>query len=98
RVVAAVAEQLNQITHARPTFHTPALLELAALITDIAPAGLDRVGVTLPGWRAVEMAFKLAMRNRPGSQHILVLQDAYHGRSITTMAASWPHPNNVFSP
>src|SRR6478672_10893209 len=29
RVVAAVAAQLQQITHARPTFHTPALLELA---------------------------------------------------------------------
>jgi 4-aminobutyrate aminotransferase/4-aminobutyrate aminotransferase/(S)-3-amino-2-methylpropionate transaminase len=59
---------------------------------------MDRVGFTLHGSMAVEMAFKLAMRNRPGSQHILVLQDAYHGRSITTMAASWPHPNNVFGP
>jgi 4-aminobutyrate aminotransferase-like enzyme len=47
---------------------------------------------------AVEMAFKLALRNRPGARHILVLQDAYHGRSITTMAASWPHPDNVFAP
>jgi 4-aminobutyrate aminotransferase/4-aminobutyrate aminotransferase/(S)-3-amino-2-methylpropionate transaminase len=98
RVIAAVTGQLNQITHARPTFHTPVLLELAELITSIAPAGLDRVGFTLHGSMAVEMAFKLAMRNRPGSQHILVLQDAYHGRSITTMAASWPHPNNVFGP
>jgi 4-aminobutyrate aminotransferase-like enzyme len=98
RVVAAVTDQLQQITHARPTFHTPALLELAELVTSVAPAGLDRVGFTLHGSMAVEMAFKLAMRNRPGSQHILVLQDAYHGRSITTMAASWPHPNNVFGP
>lgn len=98
RVIAAVSEQLSQITHVRPTFHTPALLDLAELITSIAPAGLDRVGFTLHGSMAVEMAFKLAMRNRPGSKHILVLQDAYHGRSITTMAASWPHPNNAFGP
>ncbi len=98
RVIAAVSEQLNQVTHVRPTFHTPALLDLAELITSIAPAGLDRVGFTLHGSMAVEMAFKLAMRNRPGSRHILVLQDAYHGRSITTMAASWAHPNNVFGP
>ena len=98
RVVAAVADQLQQITHARPTFHTPALLELAELVVGIAPAGLDRVGFTLHGSMAVEMAFKLALRNRPGSSHILVLQDAYHGRSITTMAASWPHPDNVFAP
>jgi len=98
RVIAAAADQLTQITHARPTFHTPALLELADLMTSIAPPGLDRVGFALHGSMAVEMAFKLAMRNRPGSQHIITLQDAYHGRSITTMAASWPHPHNVFGP
>ena len=98
RVVAAAIDQINRITHVRPTFHTPALLELADLVTSIAPNGLDRVGFTLHGSMAVEMAFKLAMRNRPGSQHILTLQDAYHGRSLTTMAASWPHPNNVFGP
>jgi 4-aminobutyrate aminotransferase/4-aminobutyrate aminotransferase/(S)-3-amino-2-methylpropionate transaminase len=97
-VIAAVEAQLHQITHARPTFHTPALLELADLVTSIAPPGLDRVGFTLHGSMAVEMAFKLAMRNRPGSQHIITLQDAYHGRSIATMAACWPHPNNVFGP
>jgi 4-aminobutyrate aminotransferase-like enzyme len=27
---------------------------------------------------------------------VIVLQDAYHGRSLTTMAASWPHPGNPF--
>ena len=96
RVIEAAIEQTRQITHARPTFHTPALLDLAELLVSIAPNGLDRVGFTLHGSMAVEMAFKLAMRNRPDSRHILVLQDAYHGRSIATMAASWPHPNNVF--
>jgi 4-aminobutyrate aminotransferase-like enzyme len=98
RVVAAVLAQLHEITHARPTFHTPALLELADLLTSIAPNGLDRVGFTLHGSMAVETAFKLALRNRPGREHILVLQDAYHGRSLATMAASWPHPHNVFGP
>jgi 4-aminobutyrate aminotransferase/4-aminobutyrate aminotransferase/(S)-3-amino-2-methylpropionate transaminase len=98
RVIEAAERQLHAITHARPTFHTPALLDLAELMTAIAPAGLDRVGFTLHGSMAVEMAFKLALRNRPGARHILVLQDAYHGRSIATMAASWPHPDNVFAP
>ena len=98
RVIAAAAAQLSEITHARPTFHTPVLLELADLLTSIAPNGLDRVGFTLHGSMAVETAFKLALRNRPGRSHILTLQDAYHGRSLTTMAASWPHPNNIFGP
>jgi len=98
RVIAAAAAQLSEITHACPTFHTPVLLELADLLTSIAPNRLDKVGFTLHGSMAVETAFKLALRNRPGRSHILTLQDAYHGRSLTTMAASWPHPNNVFGP
>lgn len=96
RVIEAAIEQTRQITHARPTFHTPALLELAELLVSIAPDGLDRVGFTLHGSMAVEMALKLALRNRPDARHVAVLHDAYHGRSITTMAASWPHPGNVF--
>lgn len=96
RVIEAAIEQTRQITHARPTFHTPALLELAELLVAIAPDGLDRVGFTLHGSMAVEMALKLALRNRPDARHVAVLHDAYHGRSITTMAASWPHPDNVF--
>lgn len=98
RVVEAAIAQLRDITHARPTFHTPAVLELADLLVQIAPGPLDRVGLALHGSIAVEMAFKLAMRNRPGAEHILVLQDGYHGRTLTTMAASWPHPGNVFGP
>jgi 4-aminobutyrate aminotransferase-like enzyme len=96
RVIEAAIEQTRQITHARPTFHTPALLELAELLVSIAPAGLDRVGFTLHGSMAVEMALKLALRNRPDAKHVAVLHDSYHGRSIATMAASWPHPGNVF--
>ena len=98
RVIEAAIEQTRQITHARPTFHTPALLELAELMVSIAPAGLDRVGFTLHGSMAVEMALKLALRNRPDARHVAVLHDSYHGRSIATMAASWPHPGNVFGP
>jgi len=98
RVIEAAIEQTRAITHARPTFHTPVALELADLLVQIAPEGLDRVGLALHGSIAVEMAFKLALRNRPDKQNIIVLQDGYHGRTITTMAASWPHPGNVFGP
>ncbi len=97
RVVEAAIAQLRQITHARPNFNTPALLELTALLRSITPGDLNRIGYCLHGSSAVEMAMKLAFKNRPDARHILVLQDAYHGRSITTMAASWPHPKNPFA-
>lgn len=95
-MIEAAIAQTRELTHARPTFHTPALLELAALMVSIAPGQLNRVGFTLHGSMAVEMALKLALRNRPDAEHVAVLHDGYHGRSITTMAASWPHPQNAF--
>lgn len=98
RVVEAAIAQLRQITHARPNFNTPALLELTAKLREISPGDLNRIGYTLHGSLAVEMAIKLAYKNHPGRHNIIVLQDAYHGRSLTTMAASWPHPNNPFLP
>lgn len=98
RVVEAAIAQLRQITHARPNFNTEALLQLTAKLREISPGDLNRIGYCLHGSLAVEMAMKLAFRNKPGRHHILVLQDGYHGRSLTTMAASWPHPNNPFLP
>ena len=96
RVVEAAIAQLREITHARPNFNTVPLLELTAKLRAIAPGDLYRIGYCLHGSLAVEMAMKVALKNRPDRHNILVLQDAYHGRSLTTMAASWPHPNNPF--
>ncbi len=96
RVVEAAIGQLREITHARPNFNTRAALELTAKLAEIAPGRLTRVGYALHGSLATEMAMKLAFRNRPAARNLLVLQDAYHGRSLATLAASWPHPNNVF--
>ena len=96
RVVDAAIAQLREITHARPNFNTFALLELTAKLRELTPGDLNRIGYCLHGSLAVEMAIKLAFKNKPGAQKLIVLQDAYHGRSVTTMAASWPHPNNPF--
>lgn len=98
RVVEAAIAQLREITHARPNFNTKPLLTLTSKLREISPGDLNRIGYALHGSLAVEMAMKLAFKNRPGAQNLIVLQDAYHGRSITTMAASWPHPNNPFLP
>lgn len=98
RVVGAAKAQLQELTHARPTFHTPVLLELTAKLREVSPGKLNRVGYCLHGSLATEMAMKLALRNRPQAKNILVLEDGYHGRTLVTMAASWPHPDNRFGP
>jgi 4-aminobutyrate aminotransferase-like enzyme len=96
RVVEAAIAQIREIAHARPNFNTPVHLKLTARLREIAPGDLHRVGYCLHGSLAVEMAIKLAFKNRPGATNLIVFQDGYHGRSITTLAASWPHPNNPF--
>jgi 4-aminobutyrate aminotransferase-like enzyme len=98
RVIDAAIAQIREITHARPNFNTIPLLQLTAKLREISPGDLNRIGYCLHGSLAVEMAIKLAYRNRPGRYNVIVLQDSYHGRSLTTMAASWPHPNNPFLP
>jgi 4-aminobutyrate aminotransferase-like enzyme len=98
RVVEAAIAQLREISHARDNFNTVPLLVLTAKLREISPGDLNRIGYCLHGSLAVEMAIKLAFKNKPGRHNIIVLQDAYHGRSLTTMAASWPHPNNPFLP
>jgi 4-aminobutyrate aminotransferase/(S)-3-amino-2-methylpropionate transaminase len=98
RVIEAAIAQLREIVHARPNFNTLPLLTLTAKLRDISPGDLNRIGYCLHGSLAIEMAIKLAFKNKPDRHNIIVLQDAYHGRSLTTMAASWPHPKNAFLP
>lgn len=98
RVIDAAIAQMREITHARPNFNTIPLLQLTAKLREISPGDLNRIGYCLHGSLAVEMAIKLAYKNRPGRHNVIILQDSYHGRSLTTMAASWPHPNNPFLP
>jgi 4-aminobutyrate aminotransferase-like enzyme len=96
-VVEAAFAQARQLSHLRSNFDSIPLLLLAKAMTDAAPGNLKRIGFTLHGSLAVEMAMKLAMANRP--HHTgpwLALTDGYHGRSLASMGLGWPHPNHAF--
>jgi 4-aminobutyrate aminotransferase-like enzyme len=96
-VVDAAFAQARELSHLRSNFDSVPLLLLAKAMTDAAPGDLNRIGFTLHGSLAVEMAMKLAMQNRP--QHTgpwLALTDGYHGRSLASMGLGWPHPNHAF--
>ena len=96
KVLAAAAAQSEEIAHARSNYDTIPLLEFSDRITQLAPKGLNRVGYCLHGSLAGEMAMKIAAKNRPGASNPLTLYDGYHGRSLATMAASWPHTHDQF--
>ena len=96
RVLAAAAAQAEQICHARGNYDTIPLLLFSDRLVRLAPDGLSRVSYSLHGSTAVEMAVKLAAKNRPGAGPLLSLMDGYHGRTMTAMAASWPHTHSQF--
>jgi 4-aminobutyrate aminotransferase-like enzyme len=96
KVIAAVAEQIQAYTHIRTSFDTVPKLLLAKKLSELGPGRLKRVAYSLTGSDANEGAMKLALRNRPGDLFV-TLWDGYHGRTLATLNASWPHPNNRFS-
>jgi len=96
-VVEAAFAQARQLSHLRSNFDSIPLLLLSKAMTESAPGDLKRIGFTLHGSLAVEMAMKLAMLNRPGhTGPWLALTDGYHGRSLASMGLGWPHPNHAF--
>jgi 4-aminobutyrate aminotransferase-like enzyme len=96
-VIDAAFAQARELSHLRSNFDSVPLLLLAKAMTDGAPGDLKRIGFTLHGSLAVEMAMKLAMQNRPGNTGPwLALTDGYHGRSLATMGIGWPHTNHAF--
>ncbi len=96
KVLAAASAQASEIAHARSNYDTIPLLLFSDRITQRAPKGLTHVGYCLHGSLAVEMALKIAAKNRPTAGPPLTLYDGYHGRSLATLAASWPHTHDQF--
>ena len=96
RVVEAVSQQVQKFTHIRTSFDTAPKLLLAKKLSELGPGRLKKVGFCLTGSDANEGAVKLALRNRTSDQ-IVTLWDGYHGRTLSTINMSWPHPNNRFT-
>jgi adenosylmethionine-8-amino-7-oxononanoate aminotransferase len=111
----AVSTQLEQMAHVMfgGLTHEPAL-RLAAHLTEIAPAGLERVFFADSGSVSVEVAIKMclqAQRGRGFSERtrLLTVRGGYHGDTFGAMAVCDPvagmHglfadvlPQNVFAP
>jgi 4-aminobutyrate aminotransferase len=86
RVVRAAQEQCARLIHgqANIVYHRP-MLELAAELRTIVPAGLDTFFFSNSGAEAVEGAVKLA-RHATGRPGVVVFQGSFHGRTVGTMS------------
>jgi len=93
KVIAAVKEQIDKITHVRTSFETVPKLLLLKKLGEIAPGNLKKISFCLHGSVANESAIKLAITNKPDGMKFLAPFDNYSGRTLATIAASWPyHP------
>jgi acetylornithine/N-succinyldiaminopimelate aminotransferase len=85
RVVAAVREQVGLLTHATNLFYTAPAMRLSQALSESSLGG--KVFLCNSGAEANEAAIKLARRARPGGK-ILVLEDAFHGRTYGALSAT----------
>ncbi len=85
RVVEAVREQAGRLTHATNLYYTAPAMQLSQRLSDSSLGG--KVFLCNSGAEANEAAIKLARRARPGGK-IIVLEDAFHGRTYGALSAT----------
>jgi predicted acetylornithine/succinylornithine family transaminase len=85
RVVEAVRDQVARLTHVTNLYYTEPAMRLSAALSERALRG--KVFLTNSGAEAIEAAIKLVRRARPGGS-IVVLEDAFHGRTYGALSAT----------
>ena len=92
----AVRTQLEAMAHVMFGGIThPAAVELAELLVEIAPPGLEAVFLADSGSVSVEVAIKMALQyargtGRPGRTRLLTVASGYHGDTLAAMSVCDP--------
>lgn len=100
-LVQAIQEQSQQLIQTSNAYYTIPQLKLAKIL--IENSCLDRIFLCHSGLEANEGAIKLARRygmtKRDGAYEIITALNSFHGRSLTTIAATGqPHYQENFKP
>lgn len=85
RVVAAIREQAEQLTHTSNLYYTEPAMRLSKALSESSLHG--KVFFANSGTEANEAAIKLARRAKPRGE-IVVLEEAFHGRTYGSMSAT----------
>ncbi|MDR2362945.1 MAG: aspartate aminotransferase family protein [Spirochaetaceae bacterium] len=93
-LVKAISEQAAKINHVGNYYQSDVSLAFAEkLVAACAPAGMEKVFLANSGAEANEGACKIARKyslkkHGPGRHRIVTLRGSFHGRTITTLAAT----------
>jgi acetylornithine/N-succinyldiaminopimelate aminotransferase len=85
RVVAAIQEQATRLTHVSNLYYTEPVMLLSKALSESSLRG--KVFFANSGAEANEAAIKLARRAKPRGE-IVVLRDAFHGRTFGALSAT----------
>jgi len=89
-ITRALTQQAHSLINASPAFHNERYIELADKLTRLS--GLDHAFFANSGAEANEGAIKLARKwgrlHHSGAFEIITTHNAFHGRTLATMAAS----------
>ena len=100
RVVEAAQRQVGTLIHAQYTtvMHRP-LLTLVDRLSEVLPAGLDRMFFANSGSEAVEASLRL-VRQATGRPNVIVFHGGFHGRTVAaaSMTTSGTKFRAGFSP
>jgi acetylornithine/LysW-gamma-L-lysine aminotransferase len=88
KVVEAIKSQAEKLTSCHGSYYNEARSELLDRLVRIAPGGLTRSYLSNSGAEAVEFAFKLA-KKKTGKTEIIAMMNAFHGKSMGALAATW---------
>ena len=100
--VAAVTRQLSQLQHVSNLYYTDPCAKLAQLLCQ--RTGMKKVFFCNSGAEANECAIKYARKysmDKKGADcyHIITLKNSFHGRTLTTLAATGQdHYHELFQP
>lgn len=87
-VVAAVKEQVEQLTHCTTMFYHPVPAHFAEELVGTMPKGHDWVvHFTNSGTEAIDLALMMA-RSSTGNQDIIALRNSYHGATYGAQAVT----------
>ena len=89
-LVEVIAEQARSLIHVSNLYYTEPQINLAEML--VSASGLDKIFFVNSGAEANEGAIKLArkwgIQNRDGAYTILSTENSFHGRTMTTVAAT----------
>ena len=100
--VKAVTDQLNKVQHMSNLYYTQPCADLAELLCE--RTGMKKVFFSNSGAEANECAIKVARKyaaEKKGPEYntVITLQNSFHGRTLTTLAATGQdHFHELFQP